>query len=213
MSDLCVAEGGKKLRGEQAAASGFLPVFWLLGMSGSGKTTLGAMLAAHLAAKGFAVKIVDGDEFRKTFGFAGFRPEDRIRNIDAMRRHVMELQALGNVCIVSAITPYNSMRERNRREIPAYNEIWINCELGELVRRDTKGLYKLAASGALDNMTGLSDKFEKPEFPSLIIPTSACAPEESFAVLRRLADGQIKSEFERNNLFEALPKNWASMPG
>ena len=172
-----------------------LPVFWLLGLSGSGKTTLGSLLRLYLKAGGHEVELVDGDRFRQQFGFSGFTPEARTRNIDAMREYVLQLHAQGKICVVSAITPYAAMRQKNRSQIPLYREVWIRCSLETLVARDTKGLYARAARGGLERLTGVSDTFDEPRQADLVIDTDRLSLAESYLALRDMADNVLAEHF------------------
>ena len=165
-----------------------MPVIWLLGLSGSGKTTLGSLLRLHLESLGHNVAHVDGDAFRRQFGFTGFTPADRIRNIDAMREHALQLHAQGKVCIVTAITPYEVMRRKNREQIPLYREIWVRCALKTLVDRDTKGLYARAARGELERLTGVADAFDEPRHADAVIDTDRLTLAESYVALRDVAE-------------------------
>ena len=45
-----------------------------------------------------------------------------------------------------------------------------------LIERDVKGLYKKALSGEIENFTGVSDPYESPEAPELIIHSSRRRP-------------------------------------
>ncbi|MBD5626012.1 MAG: adenylyl-sulfate kinase [Desulfovibrio sp.] len=168
-----------------------MPVIWLLGLSGSGKTTLGSLLRLHLESQGHNVAHVDGDAFRRQFGFTGFTPADRIRNIDAMREHALQLHAQGKVCIVTAITPYECMRRKNREQIPLYREIWVRCALKTLVDRDTKGLYARAARGELERLTGVADAFDEPLRADAIIDTDRLTLAESYVALRDVAEDAL----------------------
>ena len=168
-----------------------MPVIWLLGLSGSGKTTLGSLLRMHLESQGHAVAHIDGDAFRRQFGYTGFSPADRIRNINAMREHALQLHAQGKVCIVTAITPYESMRRKNRGQIPLYREIWVRCALQTLVERDPKGLYARAARGELDLLTGVSDAFDEPRRADAIIDTDRLTLAESYVALRDIAEDAL----------------------
>ena len=40
--------------------------------------------------------------------------------------------------------------------------IYINSDLSICEKRDTKGLYKKARTGEIENFTGISSKFEQP---------------------------------------------------
>ncbi|MBQ3059291.1 MAG: adenylyl-sulfate kinase [Desulfovibrio sp.] len=160
------------------------PVFWLLGLSGSGKTTLGSLLYRHLRACGQDAVFIDGDCFRRQFGFSGFSPADRHRNIDAMRAYALQQCAQGKTCIVAAITPYAAMRQKNREQIPLYREIWVRCSLQTLMLRDTKGFYARAARGEMALLSGISDTFDDALHADLVIDTDHLTLMQSWARLR-----------------------------
>jgi adenylylsulfate kinase-like enzyme len=163
-----------------------MPVIWLLGLSGSGKTTLGSLLRIYLEANDYDVEFVDGDSFRRQFGYSGFRPQDRLRNISAMREYALQLNAQGKICIVAAITPYDVMRQKNRERFPVYREIWVRCGMQTLLRRDTKGLYARAARGEVKRLSGVSDAFDEPGKADCIIDTDSLSLGESYLKLRDL---------------------------
>ena len=50
-----------------------------------------------------------------------------------------------------------------------YNPVIARLEVCE--SRDRKGLYKLAREGKIQNFTGISDPYESPSSPELIIET------------------------------------------
>ena len=52
-----------------------------------------------------------------------------------------------------------------------YYEVYVRCSIEVCAKRDPKGLYKKASQGKITNMTGISDPYEEPENPSLIIET------------------------------------------
>ncbi|MBO4301234.1 MAG: adenylyl-sulfate kinase [Desulfovibrio sp.] len=162
------------------------PVIWLLGLSGSGKTTLGSLLRLFLEGQGIDTELVDGDRFRREFGITGFTPADRIRNINAIRGHVLDLQAEGKACIVAAITPYESMRAQNRAMVPHYREVWVRCSLQTLAQRDTKGLYAKAAHGGVEHLTGVSDVFDEPRHADCLIDTDRYEIGDCYEQLRNL---------------------------
>ena len=188
-----------------------MPVLWLLGLSGSGKTTLGSLLRLYLETQGHDVEFVDGDRFRRQFGFSGFRPKDRQRNIDAMREYVLQAHAQGKVCIVAAITPYECMRQKNRDQLPLYREVWVRCSLHTLVERDTKGFYARAARGEMDLLTGVSDAFDEPARADLIVDTDRLSLAESYVALRDLAEETLAESRNWRQVREELPLK--NMPG
>jgi adenylylsulfate kinase-like enzyme len=50
-----------------------------------------------------------------------------------------------------------------------------------LTRRDVKGLYAKALRGEIANFTGVSDPYEEPECPEVIVDTHLETVEESTA--------------------------------
>ncbi len=182
-----------------------MPVLWLLGLSGSGKTTLGSLLRLYLESHGHDVEFIDGDRFRQQFGFSGFRPEDRLRNIDAMREYALQAHAQGKICVVAAITPYECMRQKNREQIPLYREVWVRCSLRTLVERDPKGFYARAARGEMDLLTGVSDAFDEPARVDRIIDTDRLSLAESYVSLRDLAEEALAESRDWRRVSEELP--------
>ncbi|MCP3101725.1 adenylyl-sulfate kinase [Myxococcus sp. K15C18031901] len=152
-------------------APGF--IVWMTGLSGAGKTTLSQALRARLAPSR-PVEVLDGDEVRTwlTRGL-GFSREDREENVRRIG-HVARLLARHGVgVIVAAISPYRGTREEVRGLARAaglvFLEVYLEAPLDVLIARDVKGLYKRALAGELANFTGVSDPYEPPESPEVIV--------------------------------------------
>lgn len=156
-------------------------VLWFTGMSGSGKSTLGVCLQWHFREHGLDALYLDGDVFRGHTGNRDFSPEGRERNIAQVREHVIEKADSHPVTLCSFITPYRSMRVLNRERIPNYFEVYCKCDLETLIARDVKGLYRKALAGGIGNFTGISDSYEEPDQPDIVVDTSAEALPESVA--------------------------------
>ena len=165
-----------------------MPVFWLLGLSGSGKTTLGSLLRIHLESNDYDVEFIDDDRFRTQFRHSNIYPNDKIKYIDSLRDNVIDHQNRDKICIVTAITPYTSMREKNREQIPNYKEIWINSKPETLLKRDVKGLFTKALYGEIPFFSGFSDVFDEPNNPDLIINTDCQSLANSYTYLRDYAE-------------------------
>jgi adenylylsulfate kinase len=58
-------------------------------------------------------------------------------------------------------------------------EIYLKCELAVCEARDPKGLYKKAGKDEILFFTGISDPYEVPESPELIIETNRLTIDES----------------------------------
>jgi adenylylsulfate kinase len=61
----------------------------------------------------------------------------------------------------------------------AFVEVYVQCPIDVLEDRDTKGLYKKAKAGIIKNFTGISDPYEAPESPEVLVDTSKETIEQS----------------------------------
>ena len=163
---------------------------WFTGLSGSGKTTASNMIAETLCRRGKKVEILDGDIIRENLSKGlGFSQEDRNINIRRIG-FVCNLLTRNNlVAVAAAISPYKEIRNENRKLIGNFVEVYMKCSLDELIRRDTKGLYKKALAGEISNFTGISDPYEEPENPEVICDTENESPQESHdKVIKKLEE-------------------------
>jgi adenylylsulfate kinase-like enzyme len=56
-----------------------------------------------------------------------------------------------------------------------------------------KGLYRKALRGEIPAFTGVSDPYEPPEAPELVVPTDALDVEECLALLTRYVGERFKA--------------------
>ncbi len=169
-------------------ARGF--TLWLTGLSGAGKSTLATAVGHELRRRGVRVEVLDGDEVRQNLSKGlGFTREDRDTNIRRIGYVAKLLARNGVVVITAAISPYRAVRDEVRREIGAFVEVYVKASLDECVRRDTKGLYRRALAGEIPQFTGVSDPYEEPLRPELVIDTEREVVGESAArVVDRLVE-------------------------
>ena len=149
---------------------------WLTGLPASGKSTIANLLEKRLHAEGRHTYLLDGDNVRHGLNRdLGFTEADRIENI----RRVAEVSRLmvdaGLVVIVSFISPYRAEREyaRSLFEPGEFCEVFVDTPLAECERRDPKGLYAKARSGALVNFTGIDSPYEAPQSPEVRVDGGA----------------------------------------
>ena len=150
-------------------------VVWLTGLPGSGKTTIATKVAAKLRQMGYRVEVLDGDWVRKTINpDAGFTREERRRHLLRVAWITRLLARNGVIVLCSFVSPYREVRSEVRRiveeEVP-FIEVYVNAPLEECIRRDPKGLYKKALRGEIKHFTGVTDPYEPPENPDLVLDT------------------------------------------
>jgi len=159
------------------ATTGF--TLWFTGFSGSGKSTLSEVIEQRLKAQGRKVEVLDGDIVRTNLSKGlGFSREDRDTNIKRIAFVCSLLTRNGVICISAAISPYAEARAWARREIGNFVEVYVKCPIEVCHQRDVKGLYKLADEGKV-KLTGISDPYEEPEHPDLVVETDKETVEES----------------------------------
>jgi adenylyl-sulfate kinase len=157
---------------------------WFTGLSGSGKSTLSRMLEPELRKRGCKVEILDGDEVRENLSKGlGFSKDDRDTNVRRIGYVAKLLARNGVVVMTAAISPYEEVRTQCRNMIGDFVEVYAECSVEELTRRDVKGLYAKAISGEIKNFTGVSDPYEAPENPEIKVNSEEQAPEDSLKLI------------------------------
>ncbi len=153
---------------------------WLTGLPGAGKTTLALAVADILRHQGYNVEVLDGDAVRanlsKGLGYSRQDRDDNIRRIGFVC-HLLSRNSV--VAIAAAVSPYRQARDENRSLIGRFVEVYVKCPLEVLIQRDVKGLYAKALKGEVANFTGISDPYEEPLNPELVVNTEIETPQDS----------------------------------
>jgi adenylylsulfate kinase len=168
-------------------------VLWLTGLSGAGKTTVAAKLAPMLAERGHRVELLDGDEVRTNLCQGlGFSRADRDTNIARIGYVASMLAKHGVAVLVAAISPYRAARDQVRASVDTFVEVYVATPLATCAERDVKGLYAKALSGQLPNFTGISDPYEPPLAPEIVLHTEVQTVDESvYQILTWLEANQL----------------------
>src|SRR5690606_2920170 len=114
------------------------------------------------------------DEVRENLSKGlGFSKEDRDTNVARIGYVANLLARNGCAAITAAISPYASVRDEIRRRANApFVEVYVEAPLEVVEERDTKGLYKKARAGIIKNFTGVSDPYEAPKNPEVVVNTA-----------------------------------------
>ena len=155
---------------------------WLTGLPSSGKSTI-AFTAEHaLVARGRLAYVLDGDNIRhglnKNLGFSADDRGENIRRIGEVGKLFVDC---GAVTLTSFVSPYRADRDavRDLMEDGEFLEVFVDTPVEICEQRDPKGLYAKARAGEIPNFTGISDPYESPENPELVIKTASSTPEEA----------------------------------
>jgi adenylylsulfate kinase len=154
---------------------------WFTGLSGSGKSTITTHLVKELRKRGSKLEVLDGDVVRENLSKGlGFSKEDRDTNIRRIA-FVANLLSRNEVPVITAaISPYQDIRDEARQMMgDRFIEAYVKASVETCEERDVKGLYAKARSGEIKEFTGVSDPYEIPENPELVIDTESQSPEES----------------------------------
>jgi adenylylsulfate kinase len=151
-------------------------VIWFTGMSGSGKSTLARALAIELKKEDYKVHLLDGDVVRKKNNLTNkFNQKTILKNnysiIQECKKNINDFDFI----LVCVISPYEKTRMYARDSLGRgqYIEVFVDCPIEELIRRDTKGFYAKGINKKLD-VIGFSEKlpYEKPTYADLVIKTN-----------------------------------------
>jgi adenylylsulfate kinase len=154
---------------------------WFTGLSGAGKSTIAEVVERELRERGRKVEVLDGDVVRTNLSKGlGFSKEDRDTNIRRIAFVADLLSRNGVVAITAAISPYREIRDEARQmHGERFVEIFVKASVDECARRDVKGLYEKAFKGEIKEFTGVSDPYEPPTDPEIVVDTENETVEES----------------------------------
>ena len=130
---------------------------------------------------------MDGDEIRSN---VDYKYDFSIQGIKQNSLDIIELCKenidLYDYIIVSVIAPFEETIKYARQILcDNYIEIFVKASLNKLITRDTKGLYKKALNGKLDNLIGFDPNtpYQIPLNPDFIVDTDVETGDQSFKKL------------------------------
>ncbi|QXG35052.1 adenylyl-sulfate kinase [Pseudomonas viridiflava] len=163
------------------SSKGFVILF--TGLSGAGKSSIAQALSDYLQLRlNKPVTLLDGDLVRAEFcAELDFSREGRAINVTRVAYIASEIVKHNGIVLCALIAPYADSRSAMRDKVSqngCFFEIHVNTPIDICEARDVKGLYAKARAGAIHSFTGVSDSYEPPKEPDLILDGSHGAPSQ-----------------------------------
>lgn len=150
-------------------------VLWFTGLSGSGKSSIANEVEVLLAQRNFKTYLLDGDNLRHGLcSDLAFSQVDRNENLRRTAEVAKLMADAGMVVMAAFVSPYQSHREEVKNIVTSLSdipfvEIYCKASLATCEKRDPKGLYIKARSGVIPNFTGITDPYETPTHPDIVL--------------------------------------------
>jgi adenylylsulfate kinase len=163
---------------------------WLTGLPASGKSTIAVQLAQQIRDLGVSVTTLESDVLRNMFpSSAQYGEQDRDYFYASLAFIGRVLTEQGIAVIFDATANLRVYRDRARRQIPRFIEVFVDSPIETCIQRDPKGIYRKARAGEADHVPGLQAPYEPPLNPDLVIrgdvDNPTVAAQEIVALLRR----------------------------
>jgi len=146
-------------------------VIWFTGLPLSGKTTLANGVYKKIKDLGLKAERLDSRDVRALFPEEGFDRVSRYRHIKRVGHLASILEKNGICVIASFVSPYVESRNFVRSICKNFVEVYVKASLELCMRRDTRGIYERAKRGQIKNFTGISDVYEEPLTPEIVLDT------------------------------------------
>jgi len=171
-------------------------VIYLTGLPCSGKSTLARAVECMIrerVGEGRKITVLDGDLVRLNLSKGlGFSKEDRSSNVRRIGFVASEVAKHRGIAIAANIAPFVEDRKFNRdavaREGGNYFEVYVETPVSECEKRDVKDLYAKARAGVIKNFTGVSDPYEIPVDPELVVKTDCSVEESASSIIKALME-------------------------
>ena len=147
---------------------------FLTGYTNSGKDAIGRALQVTLNQQaGRSVSLLLGETVRAELSTElGFKRADRDRNIARIAFVASELTRAGAAVIAAPIAPFDAARRAARDMVSQYGSFYlvhVATSLAYAEKTDKRGVYKKARDEHIPHFTGVSDPYEVPEKPDLVV--------------------------------------------
>jgi len=138
---------------------------WFTGLPCSGKTVVSHGVACELRKAGAVVKVLDGD-----FAELGCPDDDTLLRCIGFASKL--LSEHGVIVCTSFVSSSRDIRNKWRREIENFVEVFIKCPVEVCIKRDTEGMRR-------DEILIMSNSYDEPDRPDIVVNTHRDTPAES----------------------------------
>ena len=152
---------------------------WFTGLPLSGKTTIANLVYKKLQKYDIPLERIDSKDIRNLIPGMGFTREERNQHMYRVGHLIKTLQHNSISTIASFVSPYRESRKVIREMVKNNVVVYIKADIQSCQERDYKGVYIKAISGELQNFTGISDIYEKPEHAEIVIDTDTMSAENA----------------------------------
>ncbi|MDC0524597.1 adenylyl-sulfate kinase [Pelagibacteraceae bacterium] len=142
--------------------------FFITGLSGSGKSTIAKYIKPKIQKYYGKTILFHGDEIRKIFNLNKYSKNDRKKIALQYVKLCKKITNENINVILATVSLYESVRKWNKKNFENYIEIYIECELKNIIKQKKKFFYKKKTN----NVVGISFKPELPKNPSIILPNN-----------------------------------------
>lgn len=173
-------------------------VLWFTGVPLAGKTTVADHVFKGLQKYGVPLERIDSKEIRELIPDVGFEREDRIRHLKRVGHLVKTLQNNSISVVASFISPYEVARTDLRKRTENYVEVFVKASMETCQKRDKQGIYGKALNGDVQNFTGVSDVYDEPKNPEIVLDMDVLSLEEAVEVVLKYMQKNVMNELNGN---------------
>jgi bifunctional enzyme CysN/CysC len=176
--------------GSQLTWEGEAGTVWLTGLPAAGKSSIAAELVRVFRVGRTPAHMIDGDELRRGLcGDLGYDDASRRENVRRAGELALMLAHAGTVAVAALISPHAdaraAVRARHVDEGLPFLEVFVDTPPAVCRERDPKGLYRRAAAGQIEGLTGFDAPYEPPQTPDVVLDTSELSIAQSVEIVQR----------------------------
>jgi adenylylsulfate kinase len=153
---------------------------WITGRPASGKSTIAAAVAATFASRNIDFEVIESDTLRLALTPQPTYADDEREIFYAAMAVMGELLAKHGVAVIFDATAHRrAWRDRARRGIDRFAEVYVDCAEEVCIARDPKRIYRKAREGLATSVPGLQVPYEAPVQSDVIVRGEQMRPEDA----------------------------------